>query len=486
MSASCLFFAYFPCVIKARFFLLFLFLTVTARSQDIHFSDSVLDHCLIRIPAYELSAIGQSYIILKMDYGKSDFADTSGLYRLKDAQILSIDLLFTDYPNSDGLRTLNLGRLKALQRLLPSASTQPDIRWQVIRQMNGSDRSGAQQLLHGFVINYRAPDSRTEAETELKRIDGFIRKEMLKTQQPVSGPRKSNWAVIHEMGSPAQKTFYGKFIKKIADAPDSLLKEKRVGDSIVAVTVQQALEKRLILPRFRRDKKDSDSLFVLLARPEPPFSPNMERSNTHEDSSVIRTLERITFKNSLVVADVTGSMSPWMLQLLEYLSDHEKKKEIRYFSCFNDGNNLPDDQKKLGATGGVYTERFTSTLEAAELISMAMQRGRGGDLAENVCEAMITAAAQSPGFDNIVLIADRWAPVRDIELVDRIPAPVHIVACGNRLGIHPDYVTIAVKTKGSIHFMDEDIVDFSTLLQGKEMMIKHRIYYWANGRVMER
>ncbi|MDB5229301.1 MAG: hypothetical protein JWN76_106 [Chitinophagaceae bacterium] len=459
-----------------KLLIFFFLLYAVGYGQDNRFTDSILDHHLIKLPVYTVSDIGNDYMVLKMNYSKSDFTDTTGIHLLNHAQILSIDLVFTDYPNNDELRQLNINRLKSLQRLLPFSLQQHDIRWQVIRQMNGKDKQSSQDMLHGFVINYRKADSKIETDVELKRIDDFIKKESANTAPPVNAQKRSNWAIIHQTGGSTQKVFYGRFMKKIADYPDSLLKDKRVGDSIIPVTVQQALQRRLILPQYKRDKKDSDTLYVLLEKPEPPLASITEKPLMKEDSSVLKTLQKIAFKKTLVVADVTGSMSPWLLQLLEYLSDHEKKNEIQYFSCFNDGDNLADAQKQIGRTGGVYTERFKTTLDAAELISMAMQRGRGGDLPENVCEGIITASKEAAGYDNIVLLADRWAPVRDIELVNQISKPVHIVACGNRLGIHPDYITIALKTNGSIHFTDEDITDFTSLKQGKEMTIKNKVY----------
>jgi len=72
----------------------------------------------------------------------------------------------------------------------------------------------------------------------------------------------------------------------------------------------------------------------------------------------------------------------------------------------------------------------------------------------------------------VVLMADNWAPARDITLVKQIKKPVKIVVCGGTVGVQPDYVTIALETGGGLYFPDGSVIDFTALKQGKEITIR--------------
>jgi hypothetical protein len=455
-----------------------------SKAQD-RFLDSVINRHSIQIPSYKISTKSTDTLWLRMPYAKADFLDTSRLSELKGAQILSVDLLFTDYPAYDNLILLNKNRLAALKKILPSSSLHPNIQWQVIRQMNGKDKASAQNMIHGFLINYRKPVTKESTEKELIRVHTYIdkKKEELAAKKP-RGPVK-HWAIIHANNPSTNKILLGRYIKKIADHPDSLLKERRVGDSIVPVTVKTSIERRFILPNHKGDKKDYDSLYVLIEKKPDGLPKSSEPDNAIEDSTVIKTLLKMPVKNALVVADVTASMSPWLIQLMQFLSAAEQKNNFVSFTCFNDGDDRPDFDKPLARTGGVYTEKYETALHAADLISITMQKGKGGDLPENVCEAIIKAEAKTEKYDNTILIADSWAPVRDIQLLSQIKKPVHIVLCGNRLGAHPDYIMIALATGGTVTAPNLPALNMDALRTLKPLTYNSKVYQLVDGRVKE-
>jgi hypothetical protein len=465
--------------------LFFLMLSNISSAQQ-SFIDSIITHHSIHLPVYKISTLSNDTMWLKMPYAKSDFIDTTGISVLQHSQILSIDLLYTDYPANDDLVQLNKSRLAAIKNLLPYSVQEKNIQWQVVRQMDGKDKLAAQNMIHGFVINYRKPVTKEFTEKELDRVHNFIdkKKEELEAKKPKE--KINHWAVMHNIRPSVNTVIFGRFIKKVGDHPDSLAKDKRTGDSIVPFTIKQAIEKRIILPINKKDKKDSDSLFVLLQKKLealPPGSENNDR--TIQDSTVIKILERVPMQNSLVVADVTASMSPWLIQLLQFLSANEVKNKFAWISCFNDGDDKNDIDKKLGTTGGIYGEPYLTALHAADLVSLTMQKGRGGDIAENVCEAIIRASEQTKNFSNIVLLADSWAPVRDISLVNNIKKPVNIVLCGNRTGVHPDYLTIALFTGGTVVANNQPPFDMTALRSGEVVKYNFKSYQLVNGVIHE-
>jgi len=69
------------------------------------------------------------------------------------------------------------------------------------------------------------------------------------------------------------------------------------------------------------------------------------------------------------------------------------------------------------------------------------------------------------------MIADNFAPVKDISLLKNFSKPVHIIVCGDWGEIHPDYLQIAWKTGGSVHTIEEDIVKIATMAEEQEITI---------------
>jgi hypothetical protein len=203
------------------------------------------------------------------------------------------------------------------------------------------------------------------------------------------------------------------------------------------------------------------------------------------DSSVLKTLKRNQFSKMLVVADVTGSMSPYVAQIFAWINTEAEKSNVQYVVCFNDGDGRDNDYKKIGRTGGVYGEVYKDAVQLSKLIISTMDKCQNNDIQENDCEAIIKGIDLCSDCNDVVLLADSWAPVRDISLLENIKKPVKVIACGNRIGIRPEYIEIALKTNGSLHFMDEDIIDLTPLRKGKQMMIHGKLYGYKNGWVNE-
>ena len=61
-------------------------------------------------------------------------------------------------------------------------------------------------------------------------------------------------------------------------------------------------------------------------------------------------------------------------------------------------------------------------------------------------------------FNELILIADNSACVRDYRLCDSIHVPVKVILCGTPNGINPMFINLAARTKGSLHTIEEDIL----------------------------
>lgn len=208
-----------------------------------------------------------------------------------------------------------------------------------------------------------------------------------------------------------------------------------------------------------------------------------------ENSIVDVVLERNkNWKNKLIVCDLTGSMTQFAAQLLAWYKLNYTLDKNLQFVFFNDGDNISDDQKKIGETGGIYYFPSKDYNDLVENMSKVSSAGYGGSLPENNMEALIKGSKLAKNYTDIIMIADNRSPVRDISLLEKFNQPVHIIVCGFQNSIHPDYLEIAWKTKGSVHTMEEDITAIAKLLDGQTITIGGRIYKLVKGKfiLMER
>lgn len=454
--------------------------------QTNHFIDSVLGNNIIKIPAYQLAKVGNETLVLKMNFAASNFIDTTGFYKLQQAQILSVDLLFTDYPAHLNLAALNKKRLYALASLLPSAMQQPFTIWQIIRQLDGKDKPSAEKMLHGFVINYRSPETVAFKNTEIATIKSVTPTVIDVPADLPNAYKVNNWSAIHGGLPKPPMIIYNRPLKKIATTKPPLQKLLTEKDTIIGFTYKQAKDNQLMTDFGKQLLKEKDSIYFLLSPPmvtntkivPPIFKP-------FSDSSVLNSLNRNRFTKMLVVADVTGSMSPYISQIFAWIITEADKSNVQYVVCFNDGDGRDNNYKKIGKTGGIYGAPYTNAIQLSKQIISTMEKCQFNDIQENDCEAIIKAIELCSDCQDVVLLADSWAPVRDIALVENIKKPIKIIACGNRLGIRPEYIEIALKTKGSLHFINEDIIDLSPLRKGKQMLIHGKLYTFKNGWVSE-
>lgn len=192
------------------------------------------------------------------------------------------------------------------------------------------------------------------------------------------------------------------------------------------------------------------------------------------------------WENKLIVCDLTGSMSPYSAQLADWYKLVHALDERMQFVFFNDGDNKPDHAKVIGETGGIYYSGKIGIDALITLMATVSAAGGGGDGPENNMEALIKGTKQAESYQDIVMIVDNNAPVKDIALLKDFDQPVHIVLCGNTSGfICLDYLQIAYKTKGSIHTIEEDINELWRITEGKEIKIGGRRFMLLGRKFVE-
>lgn len=202
------------------------------------------------------------------------------------------------------------------------------------------------------------------------------------------------------------------------------------------------------------------------------------------DSVVFKVFERNReWTNMVIVNDWTGSMYQYGAQVVLWHRLFGKSKSVRQLVFFNDGNYRRDKDKVIGETGGIYTADPQNTREIIQTMREVMLQGTGGDIEENDLEAVLFAQQQYDNSGELILVADNHSDVRDMVLLSQISRPVRIILCGVEKDkpIHPHYLEIARKTKGSLHTIDQDIMSLSEVQNGQAVEISGFRYHF-NGQ----
>ncbi|MDP5099902.1 MAG: hypothetical protein NWQ09_01130 [Nonlabens sp.] len=165
-----------------------------------------------------------------------------------------------------------------------------------------------------------------------------------------------------------------------------------------------------------------------------------------------------------VVVDWTGSMYSYVGQVVRWHHVNKDRQLIHNMVLFNDGDDRlrQGGAKVVGSTGGIYFPNHLDIDDFLKTVAQAVDNGGGGDGPENDIEAILAAQSKNKGKKDFVLIADS-SGIRDIELVNQIKRPVHVIICDNPTR---DYHTLAQVTGGSITWPG-GYVDYSNQQCGK-------------------
>src|ERR1700752_1718674 len=305
---------------------------------------------------------------LEMDFNSPLILNTKDADVLKGKLIVRVELYYTDFQLSESFSQpeLNKERFAELKKVCPYLFKLSFIEWKVIGQNGCKNVDDAKNYFHGFVITYIPTPDKALALKEAKKISSIIKNDSLGHDTEI-----------------ITVTFKYKKVRKLTGLYLPILKRK------LDAGIKYA--KKSIWNRKREYITRVDTLITKQKHKEFIRSKNalcfMKRV---PDSTIFKVLERHSnWNNMLFICDVTGSMSPYTTEVLLWHKLNYQLHKAKYFTFFNDGDETPDNKKKLGKTGGIYSIT-AGNYEAVE-ISMfkTMEKGGGGDGPENNCEAVI-------------------------------------------------------------------------------------------------
>lgn len=197
---------------------------------------------------------------------------------------------------------------------------------------------------------------------------------------------------------------------------------------------------------------------------------------TNYDKTVITVLNRNKWTQSAAAIDVTASMDPYVAQVYLWLKLNAGTMRTKYYTFFNDGDNKPDYLKVIGHTGGIYGTNSTAISTLLRIVAIAKSNGNGGDIPENDIEAILFASSRCADCTNIIHVADNNATPRDLGLLVDVTKPVHVIVCGVTSFVNPALIDVAYKTGGTLHTIEQDIVNLSSMRIGEHITIGEADY----------
>ena len=156
---------------------------------------------------------------------------------------------------------------------------------------------------------------------------------------------------------------------------------------------------------------------------------------------------------------------------------YDRVNKLKYYVFFNDGDDKPQINKTIGSTGGLYGVESTNLNIVLNTMKTAMKNGNGGDIPENDIEALIYGIRMCPTCSNVIHIADNQATPRDMTLLSNVTKPVKVIVCQiNGTPLNTNLMNIAANTGGSIHTLEQDIINLSGIPVNGTITIGTRTY----------
>jgi len=382
--------------------------------------------------------LGKEFLYISSDFGKSKLNNANVLVDLKNTLIEKVEYVNTTFAREKKFdqNKLDTKRLIQLKKAAPWLLSQDMVNWTTSTQNGATKLEDAEKLFHGFRITFRPKYDEKMAKKEADYLDDLLTGGLLALTHPIES----------EIEEP-------RFLES---------------SSVISVISTSSIGGEVII---------RDTVVFLHGGLGLGFKP---------DSTIFNVLDRNEhWKNNIIVHDVTGSMSPYTGQvLLWHKLNFDKKRNVGYV-FFNDGNNMSDRDKVDGSVGGVYFADGETIDQVTKVAKKAMYSGYGGDIPENNIEAALLGMERFPKAKNIVMIADNWATPRDLEFAEKLTLPVKIILCGTGWGVNTKYLDLARKTGGSIHTIEKDIVDLTTMHEGETIELNHVTYKIQKGKFVK-
>ncbi len=403
-------------------------------------------------------------IYLPMPFSSAEFKDVSQLDDIPSPdRIHSVALIYTRFREVDTFNQpkLNYFRFQNLKKVYPAVFEDTSIQWKIMEQRQATEKEDAMKCFHGFIILLKNEPPKVLIEKELSLIKSVID----------SYHDSLTWV-------PEKITWKVKKVKEETGLYIPVNKNKKKQGVRYTGSFLGMREKEY---KIRRDSTVLKRTGGYYAR-KGYFDTSVFK-NVHEYNFLI---SRRWSNKMAVVADVTGSMSPYSTQVMLWLKNRPEVLLNGRFVFFNDGDAKPDMLKRIGSTGGIHFASTTNYDSVYLAMDRTMRAGTGGDIPENNLEAVVETLRRWPDTDTVLMIADNEASVKDMSLLKNLKKPVSVMLCGATGKIHKDYIEITKTTGGRLFVLSTELSEMKKWQNGTEVLLGGKKFEYRNGELIRK
>ena len=389
---------------------------------------------------------GKHAVFLRNGLRSSDFIAPQLWLNIRDTVYpYQVDIVYSRYPVYDSvykeIYPLLCNRLIHLFQLDASLND-ADFTWRTILQTHIDNDEQVNKLFHGIVIWYRTPAE--EAKLNKQQDSLPVANASVQTEKNAQGGIKEMESTIANI---KQDNILSDSIKlaienKPLDVQKTMIQKHLQIQILKPSTIKLADRTPFEIQQYKRQINE----FLKL--------------NPFYDSVVWKVMERHPeWVDALVVNDWTGSMYGYGAQVVHWHINNYRSSGIRFLTLFNDGDNKTNASKIIGETGGIYSVEASDIPTIMNLFNLVRINGSGGDRPENDIEAILESIKRFPNHQEVILIADNLACIRDIELASKINKPVRVIVCGyiKEVGVNPHLAYLAKITNGGLYTLNQDL-----------------------------
>jgi hypothetical protein len=479
-------------------------------------------------------------LFLETNFNNANFKNPKDLNQAKGKTILKIELAYTTYHKSETFdqHSLNRKRMEMLFQVAPNCAQAAAVEWVLWAQTGCTSPEMGADFFHGFVITYRDEQDSTLTSIEsdfLRKVkngdlksytyDTYLKKEKAKVE---AAEERDPVIVLPKFaqGEKARIDYFSKALSypsgaKAESVPVQFYidKEGKISKVVFPERTSNKIYKDEIkdfidnMPPWKPGTLDGkptecmvqftvdfmargsvvpSPLEIYATEVPPKLKAKLPEFNyqalkpTPISNQVTKALDKMDWKNTVMVCDVTGSMAPYSAEVLEFLKVKftSKTDPPAHYVFFNDEyacarkikSKLPE-KPKVGVYG--FTVNTIDSLTEA-MISVMERGGSNCDMEENDLEAILLTTQMYPECSKIVLIADNFATPKDMALLPKVTVPVHVVVCGGMI-LNESYLTIAHRTKGTVTFRGKPYENIAACAEKGTVVIERITYMLLNG-----
>lgn len=387
------------------------------------------------VPTIKLNELKPNQLAISMPFAKELILNPEQKKALVEKAIIKIELIYTKFRTSSQFnqQELNYNRLVELKKFLPNLFENPLWGFDLVSQTNGNSQAECNTMFHGFIITFRPNSSPITLALETEYINKVVA-QLVKQTKKDSIPDQLTYDL---------KTRWDDKIGYVHDTIWKINEEEQI--------------------------------------PPPDF---FYDQSLYKDSTVINAFNRNkSWKNFIVVTDVTGSMSPYIAQVFVWLKQQVENNNAKYFVFFNDGDSKESRQKKPLKTEGIYGCANKGLEAVMQKAALCMKKGSGGgEGLENDVEAILFGLKEFSEADEVILVADNFESMRDYKFLSEVKKPVRIIVCGALNRINIEYLDLARSTNGSVHTIKSDVLNLNTIKKNQTITIDGKSYLFYNDR----